>query len=78
MRALRLYAERKNLGIDWKAVGEAPNETLVDSLAILAPFGPREKQVLLEAIDLRARAEALVAMTEIDLAGDGASRGKFH
>ena len=32
----------------------------------------------LNPIDLRARAEALVAMTEIDLAGDGASRGKFH
>jgi len=43
---------------------------------MMAPFGPREKQALLEAADLKIRAETLVAMTEIVLArgfGDAAN-----
>lgn len=35
---------------------------------MMAPFGPREKQALLEASDLKKRAELLVAITEIELA----------
>lgn len=42
---------------------------------MMAPFGAREKQALLEAFDLKTRAETLVAMTEMVLArafGDAA------
>ena len=35
---------------------------------MMSPFGPREKQALLEAPDLKTRAEALIAITEIELA----------
>jgi Lon protease-like protein len=35
---------------------------------MMSPYGPAEKQALLEAPDLRARAEILVAITEIELA----------
>ena len=35
---------------------------------MMSPFGPREKQALLEATDLKGRAEVLVAITEIELA----------
>ena len=38
---------------------------------MMCPFGPREKQALLEAPDLRSRAEVLVAITEIELARGG-------
>jgi len=34
----------------------------------MSPYGPREKQALLEAPDLKTRAEMLVAITEIELA----------
>ena len=44
------------------------NERLVNTLSILSPYGPEEKQALLEAPDLRARAEALVALAEMELA----------
>ncbi len=40
----------------------------VNALAILSPYGPEEKQCLLEAKDLRARADALVALAEMELA----------
>ena len=35
---------------------------------MMAPFGIREKQALLEAKDLKTRAELLVAITQIELA----------
>ena len=37
---------------------------------MMAPFGAAEKQALLEAPDLQARAETLVALTEMSLARD--------
>ena len=43
-------------------------ELLVNTLSILSPYGPEEKQCLLEAPDLRSRAEALVALAEMELA----------
>jgi Lon protease-like protein len=44
------------------------NERLVNTLSILSPYGPEEKQALLEAPDLRSRAEVLVALAEMELA----------
>jgi hypothetical protein len=35
---------------------------------MMSPCGPREKQALLEAKDLKSRAEMLVAITTIELA----------
>jgi Lon protease-like protein len=71
LKALRSFAKANDLKIDWKGVNEAPNEALVNALAMMCPFGPREKQALLEAQDLRTRAEVLVAITEIELARGG-------
>ena len=44
------------------------HERLVNTLSILSPYGPEEKQALLEAPDLRSRAEVLVALAEMELA----------
>ncbi|RYE61499.1 MAG: peptidase S16, partial [Rhizobiaceae bacterium] len=41
---------------------------LVNSLSMMSPFGPAEKQALLEAPDLKSRADTLIAITEILLA----------
>jgi Lon protease-like protein len=49
-------------------VQEAPNEALVNALSMMSPYGPKEKQALLEAPDLRSRADVLIAITEIVLA----------
>ena len=68
LKALRDFAEENHLQIDWDSINQAPNEALVNALSMMSPFGPREKQALLEASDLRGRAEVLVAITEIELA----------
>ena len=75
LTALRAFVEANDLKLDWKGVEQAPNEALVNALSMMSPFGPTEKQALLEAPDLKTRAEMLVAITEIELArahgGDG-------
>ena len=70
LRALRGFVEANDVKIDWRGIDEAPNEALVNALCMMSPFGPREKQALLEAPDLKTRAEALIALTEIELAAD--------
>ena len=71
--ALRKFTEATGMKMDWDGVEKTPNEALVNALSMLAPFGLREKQALLEAPDLKTRAETLVALTEIELAKTGPS-----
>ena len=65
---LRNYLLANSLNADWERINSASSERLVNTLSILSPYGPEEKQALLEAPDLRARAEALVALAEMELA----------
>ena len=62
------FLKANNLEVDWEGVENAPNEALVNALAMMSPYGPAEKQAMLEAPDLKTRAEILVAITQIDLA----------
>lgn len=65
--ALRRFVGAMEIEVDWRGVEQAPNEALVNALCMMTPFGVREKQALLEAPDLKSRAEALIALTEIEL-----------
>jgi uncharacterized protein len=65
---LRAFLKVNNLKVDWEGVETAPNEALVNALAMMSPYGPAEKQAMLEAPDLKTRAEILIAVTEMDLA----------
>ena len=77
LKTFRDFLDANDLEADWEGVREASTETLVNSLSMMSPFGPAEKQALLEAPDLKTRAETLVAITEIFLArnegGDGSA-----
>jgi Lon protease-like protein len=74
IKTLKDFVEANDLSIDWNGINAAGNEALVNALSMMAPFGIREKQALLEAEDLKTRADLLVAMTEIELArGDDGS-----
>ncbi|MBX3552116.1 MAG: LON peptidase substrate-binding domain-containing protein [Pseudolabrys sp.] len=68
LKALREFLEANDLKADWDGIEKAPNEALVNALAMMSPYGAPEKQALLEAKDLKTRAEILVAVTEIELA----------
>ena len=50
---------------DWEAIEEAPDESLVTSLAMACPFEPSEKQAILEAMTLPERAETMTAILQM-------------
>jgi uncharacterized protein len=68
LHSLSEFLKANNLKADWQGIENAPNEALVNALAMMSPYGSAEKQALLEAADLKTRAEILVALTEIELA----------
>ena len=68
LEVLTDFLKANNLKVDWDGVESAPNEALVNALAMMSPYGPPEKQAMLEAPDLKTRAEILIAVTEMDLA----------
>lgn len=70
LATFRKYLEANEMEADWDSVRRASNETLVTALCMMSPYGPAEKQALLEADTLRSRAETLIAITEIALARD--------
>jgi len=71
IEALREFVKANELKVDWRGIDQAPNEALVNALCMMSPFGVREKQALLEAPDLKTRAEILIAITRIELARGG-------
>jgi Lon protease-like protein len=76
LKTLAAYLEANRIEADWTGIREAPTEALVNGLSMMSPYGPKEKQALLEAPDLRTRAELLIAVTEIALAERGAGGEK--
>jgi hypothetical protein len=65
--ALKAFLQSRGLKADWAAVSKTPTEALVNSLAMVNPYGSEEKQALIEAEDLKTRAEMLVALAEMDI-----------
>ncbi len=68
LETFRAYLDANNLNADWDEIGQASNEVLVNTLSMLSPYPPTEKQALLEASNLKSRADVLIALTEIELA----------
>jgi Lon protease-like protein len=66
-RFIAAYPQR----IDWESICEASNEVLLNGLAMQGPFSPAEKQALLEAPDLKARAEILISLLEFEVTKAG-------
>ncbi len=75
LKAFRAYLQANDLEADWESVSRAENAMLVNALSMMAPYGPAEKQALLEAADLKTRAETLIAITEIALARENEDFG---
>lgn len=71
LSALRVYFKTHGLSVDWSALENAAEERLVNSLAMICPFLPCEKQAMLEAADLTERANLLIALVEMAILSDG-------
>lgn len=65
---LKTYLKVNKLSADWESINRSSNELLVNTLSMISPYGPEEKQALLEAQDLKERTEVLIALAEMELA----------
>ena len=68
LNLLSRYFAAMDLSTDWESLSEADDELLHNSLSMLCPFDPEEKQALLEAPSLTTRRETLVTLLEFALA----------
>lgn len=74
MALLERFFEDRGLSTDWGSMEEADPELLINSLSMLCPFEPEERQALLESPDLVARRETLVMLIEYELHGGDDAR----
>ncbi|NGP16899.1 LON peptidase substrate-binding domain-containing protein [Devosia aurantiaca] len=72
VKMMRDYAEFANIELNWEEIESTGTADLVNFCCMVSPYGAVEKQALLEAPTLEARAETLIAMTEYEIARGGA------
>lgn len=73
---LARYFHAEELQTDWDSLKEAEDELLINSLSMMCPFEPEDKQALLEAPSLQTRRETLVTLMEFALASGGTGSGE--
>jgi Lon protease-like protein len=79
LQVLRAYLEARKLSADWDSIQRSPTELLINTLSMISPYGPEEKQALLEAPDLKTRSEVLMALAEMEIAStDTGSGSSLH
>ncbi|MCG8443309.1 MAG: peptidase S16, partial [Caulobacterales bacterium] len=78
LAALKVYMQIHNMETDWGSVEQAPSESLVNSLSMICPFEPAEKQALLEAATVTARSAALEALMRMSAAADGQEASRLQ
>jgi Lon protease-like protein len=65
LTSLADYLEKRGLSADYSGIEGAPDEILVNTLSMIIPFVPSEKQALLEAGDIKARNDMLLSLLEM-------------
>ncbi len=77
LEVLKTYLTTRQMTADWESIERSPAELLVNTLSMISPYGPEEKQALLEAADLKERSEVLMALAQMEMAapedGSGSS-----
>lgn len=69
LELLARYFQAQGLTTDWSNLQQAEDEMLINSLSMLCPFAPEDRQALLEARSLPIRRETLVTLVEFALRG---------
>ncbi|VAX08765.1 Uncharacterized protein, similar to the N-terminal domain of Lon protease [hydrothermal vent metagenome] len=75
LATFRDYLDANQMDADWESVEETDTNQLVNALCMMSPYGPAEKQAMLEAGNIALRAETLIAITEIELAKTAGNPG---
>lgn len=75
---LKRFFHCRGLSPDWDAITQAPDETLVNALAMICPFEASEKQALLEAPTLDDRARTMSTLMTFAIAEPSEGSGAAH
>ncbi len=62
MKVLKPYLDAQDMKINLDLLKNLSDTTLITSLSMICPFDPREKQALLEAESIEARAKSLLTL----------------
>lgn len=67
----RRFADAQGYAVDWSAVGQLDDYSLVNAIAQIAPFDSAAKQALLESRGLSARSDLIVQLMQFFGRHDG-------
>ena len=68
-KSLDRFFDSVGLSTNWESMRDADDELLINSLSMLCPFNPEDKQALLESPTLKTRRETLETLIEFALRG---------
>lgn len=63
--AMKTYAKTLGVQLDWDALKQIPLDRLVDQATMISPFGPEDKQSLLEANNHEDRRRLLIGLMHL-------------
>jgi len=78
LNLLEAYFEANELQTDWDGLKDASEEMLINSLSMMCPFDPEERQALLESPCLKTRREMVATLMEFSLRSSGKDEGKVQ
>ncbi|MGR3292237.1 MAG: LON peptidase substrate-binding domain-containing protein [Paracoccaceae bacterium] len=67
LELLSRYFAAQDLHTDWESLRDSDDEMLINSLSMLCPLSPEDRQALLEASSLSKRRETLTTLLEYSL-----------
>lgn len=74
MDLLGRYFAAREMDIDWESLRTAQDEMLINSLCMLCPLAPEDRQALLEAETLPMRRDTLTKLLEFAMLGGDSER----
>lgn len=78
LAVVRRFFEHQGIEANWDAIEATPDARLVSSLAMSCPFGPNERQALLEAPNTAERAGLVITLLEMALIETGGASESSH
>ena len=76
--AVKEYFALHNIEINWDAIQATPDDKLITSLAMTCPFGPNERQALLETQTAASRADLIIALLEMAIMENSSTSDISH
>ena len=78
LKVVKQYFKLQNIDANWDAIKDTSNVQLLTSLAMTCPFGPNERQAILEAETHSLRAEIVITLLEMAIMENGETSGASH